>query len=76
MQVKGNRSVSCHTGLNPLCLTALVRIVVTDRWACVCVWLVEEGEDEDKPLMLLPVVARDTLELDGEYDGAEAEEVG
>jgi len=41
----GRRSVSCHTGLNPLFLTALVRNVVIDR----CVWpAVAEGVDPDE----------------------------
>ena len=41
---KGSRSVSCHTGLNPLFFTELVRIVVTDR--CACTWLVDELEED------------------------------
>jgi hypothetical protein len=39
---KGSLSVSCHTGLNPLFFTELVRIVVTDR----CTWLVDELEED------------------------------
>lgn len=56
---KGSLSVSCHTGLNPLFFTALVRIVVTDR--CPCTWPVDE-------------LAEDTLDGDGERE-REREEV-
>lgn len=56
---KGSLSVSCHTGLNPLFFTALVRIVVTAR--CACAWLVDE-------------VAGGTLEGEGEREGERREE--
>jgi len=42
---KGSFSVSCHTGLNPLFFTELVRIVVTDR--CACTLLVDDEREED-----------------------------